>query len=263
MAALTLRRPLGLLLAALVLLALPLSAAAQVDPTWDHYKVYVSNPVPPPTPTQVRLTDQFGVQDHLVIELHRFMNPTVKVHGPNTFDINRPELHYTWWQISPEPFSETVAVDNQFGSQTLTVAGSEYLLNPAKKNDAAAPIPLANHYKCYNCLGTPVDAPIILTDQFNTFQTVAAFPLFLCNPVEKQVIDPPNVYPILDANQHYVCYVLSPQDPQTFTAIIGDQFLADESIVMSPGELICVPSEKFVATPALRNTWGRLKTLYR
>lgn len=255
--------------ALLTVALLPGSVKAQpgIDPTWDHYKVYrVQPPITDGRP--VILTDQFNTQNHVVQVLEEFMNPTEKqVPGLPPFLINRPELHYTWWRISPSPWNENVLAINQFGNQTLHVSEAVYLLNPALKNAPIPnpPLPLANHYKCYACQGQPVNRPVLLTDQFGVWQAQATIPLFLCNPTEKRVQDATgqHIYPIVDPRQHLVCYDLQPQDPRIFTGSVSDQFITNRQLEMSPGHMLCVPSLKERPTGTNLGTWGSLKVLYR
>lgn len=241
-------------------------AEAQVNPLWDHYKVYMTPPFPvPPLGTPVRLLDQFGPYDHVVEQLERFMNPTEKLVAgqPIPSPINNPLLHYSWWRITPQPFSATVTAVNQFGDHTINVHDAIYLLNPARKNQPAPP-PIANHYKCYFCEGPPVNVNVQLTDQFGPWPTTVMFPRYFCNPVEKRVQPPTGaVYPIEDPNQHYICYEIQPEDPTPHTAIITDQFLPNHTTQMNPARWLCVPTYKSGVTETSKNTWGKLKQLYR
>ncbi len=256
-------------LAALVLIAaLPSAATAQVNPLWDHYKVYFVNPpIPYPVPgPPVTLADQFTTWTHQVEVLDRFMNPTEKQHlpGGQTFPINDPLLHYTWWRISPQPYSATVTAINQFGDHTLNVFDARYLLNPALKNQPGQPPP-RNHYKCYDCQGPPVNVQVMMNDQFGPWQATVAFPRYFCNPTQKTVGDPGTgqTYPILDPNQHYVCYEFQPPDGTPHTATITDQFVANRPVQLQPSDLLCVPTYKSGVTPTAPGTWGRIKVLYR
>lgn len=248
-------------LALVAMLALAPGAGAQIDPTWDHYKVYDVQP-PLPRPAPIVLRDQFGEYGHDVLELIKFANPTEKMLDDGTISpIQNPQLHYAWWLITPQPFDALVAVTNQLGDQTLRVRDSQILWNPALKNEPGEP-PLANHYKCYDCDGTSIDRVVTLTDQFGQWQATVTFPRFFCNPVEKT--DPTGlIHPIEDMHQHYVVYDLEPYDTRTFTAIVTDQFVFEEPLALGPSYLLCVPTLKLVVTPALQGTWGRLKTLYR
>lgn len=262
------RRLLPAWLAVAALLAvLPLRAAAQVSPLWDHYKVYdLVAPVPYPVPgPPVTLIDQFLPWTHDVYALERFMNPTTKEHGGAFYQINEPFLHYTWWAISPQPFNALVKVNNQFGNFDLNVLGARYLLNPALKNMHGQP-PVRNHYKCYDCQGPPVNVSVVMRDQFGPWPADVLFPRFFCNPVEKRVVSADGtqiVYPILDGAQHYTCYIFQPPDMALHTPYITDQFVTDRTVELTNAHLICVPTDKLLVTSANSSTWGKLKLLYR
>jgi hypothetical protein len=246
-------------------LGLPLLVAgraeAQVSPLWDHYKVYETPIFPvPPLGIPIVLSDQFGVFQHQALQLERVMNPAMKEDQNGIFPINNPNLHYTWWSITPQPFGALVAATNQFGDQTLNVSNAVYLLNPALKNQTGVP-PEANHYKCYLCSGQPVNKPVLLTDQFDQWSTVVMLPRYFCNPAQKQ--DPVRTYPILDPNQHYICYEIQPADPTIFPATVTDQFVVNHPSPMGPARWICVPTFKQGFTATITDTWGKLKQIYR
>lgn len=239
-------------------------AEAQVPITWDHYKVYRVNP-PTTGAFPVILRDQFSVTQHQAQLLEFFANPVEKqVANPppvQIFPITDPLTHYMWWRINPNPFPASVHVGNQFGDQNLLLQEGLYLLNPALKNQVAGPLPVRNHYKCYSCNGQPVNVPVNLIDQWDTWQTNVVFPRYFCTPVEKQVLGGP-LFPIINPNQHYVVYEFTPQDPQIFPALIRDQF-HQGTHDMFPGLYLMVPTEKFVVTETTPSTWGKLKVLYR
>jgi len=199
--------------------------------------------------------------------LEQFMNPVEKTPLPGgpTYPINDPILHYTWWKISPQPFTAAVTAINQFGDHTLNVFDAQFLLNPALKNQTGTP-PLRNHYKCYDCEGPAVNVPVQMVDQFGTWQATVTFPRFFCNPTEKHVGLPGDGgpdYPILDPNQHYTCYEYQMEDPNPHPAVITDQFIADRTVDLFPSRMICVPTYKSGVTPTNPSTWGRIKVLYR
>ena len=263
------RAALGLLLLATVATLCVARAEAQVNPLWDHYKAYFLSPPlpPPPTVSIVTLRDQFGESVHQVLVLEQFANPVEKIHDPAPpYPINDPILHYAWWQIDPQTSTSLqVAAVNQFGDHTLDVFNAHYLWNPAVKNQPGPP-PLRNHYKCYDCQGPPVNATVGMVDQFGPWQAQVTVPRLFCNPVEK-TLGPPGsggqVYPILDPNQHYVCYEYLPEDPTPRTASMTDQFLTEATLVLQPSRLLCVPTYKSGVTSSTKDTWGRLKLLYR
>jgi hypothetical protein len=237
-------------------------AEAQVSPLWDHYKVYEVFP-PIPVSIPVVLIDQFTTSNHLVTELEKFANPVVKIHGPIAYQIYDPSLHYAWWKITPQPFGAYVIASNQFGDQTLQVNDARYLWNPARKNDPQ-PLPIANHYKCYDCQGDPVFRSVGLIDQFDhgsIWQANVLYPRLFCNPVVKRLATVQ--YPIEDIKQHYVCYDFDPPDPRLNSAVIWDQFISQRTVELYPSRLLCVPTDKIGVTTAGKNTWGKLKVLYR
>jgi hypothetical protein len=186
------------------------------------------------------------------------------VPGLPPFLITNPRLHYTWWRISGHPWNATVAALNQFGDQTLQVFDPVYLLNPAVKNETPpGTLPPANHYKCYGCQGQPVNRPVSLTDQFGNWQATATIPRFFCNPVEKRNLANGNLYPIVDPDQHYICYELQPPDQRLFTGVVTDQFVTQRALELQPGRLLCVPTRKERVTANRTDTWGKIKTIYR
>lgn len=239
-------------------------AQAAIDPLWDHYKVYQVVPPYPANPTiPVQIIDQFGSFNHQVTQFDMFMNPAEKDLAPPStavFPINNPTLHYTWWKISPQPFSAVVAVTNQFGSQTLNVHDGVYLLNPAIKNQLGT-IQQKNHYKCYQCDGQPVYQDIRMGDQFDFWSATVLWPRYFCNPAAKNMAT--INYPIVDPNQHYVCYEFQPVDGHPFAAVVTDQFVSNVAMDLPYGILICVPTQKDGVTGDRSETWGRIKMLYR
>ncbi|MGH7731092.1 MAG: DUF7450 family protein [Candidatus Eiseniibacteriota bacterium] len=257
------------LVVAALLAVLPGRAGAQVDPLWDHYKVYFQNPPFTIAPIPVGLADQFGPFTHDVHVMELFANPVEKTVGPppvQTYPINDSLLHYSWWRITPQPFFATVAVTNQFGDQTLNVHDAAYLLNPAIKNPVTGQQPpTKNHYKCYFCDGVTIDRPVTLVDQFDRWDANVLFPRFFCNPVEKRLdaAHGGQVYPIVDGRQHYVCYEYQPPDPTPFEATMTDQFVDRLGLSLHPSRLLCVPTDKTGVTSTGSSTWGRIKILYR
>ncbi len=236
-------------------------AQAQVDPLWDHYKVYEAAPRLPGPTIPVILRDQFFDAQHGVEYLEKFMNPVQKITSTGQVSpINDPLLHYTWWRISDYPFAASVTVTNQFGDQGLFVGAAVYLLNPALKNQTGGELPLKNHYRCYDCQGQSIDKPITMIDQFDTWQAVVRFPRYFCNPAEKEI--PGAIYPIVDPAQHYVCYEFDPIDPYPFGALVRDQFIQHD-LQLYPAHLICVPTVKMGVVSVKPSTWGSIKTLYR
>jgi len=236
-------------------------ATAQVDPNWDHYKVYDAQPKVTFT-MPVVLLDQFQQALTVVQYLDRFANPVEKDHAGVIYPINHPELHYSWWKVADQPYSGAVIASNQFGDWPLQIGPLLYLLNPANKNaPAGAPLPVGNHYTVYACTGDPLAVPLVLTDQFYTRTSNMLIPTYFCVPAQKRTADG-IVYPILDEAQHYVVYEIEANEA-AYPAVIADQFLQDYPILMANDRYLMVPTIKQLPTETNSSTWGRLKLLFR
>jgi hypothetical protein len=253
------------LLAALATLCVATAHAQQPDGFWDHFKTYSFAPAIPAPPglPPVTLRDEFGEETVPVLSYTTFMNPVRKSHGLDVYPIHDAGTHYTWWLLPSRPASQTVSVNNQFGSQTLVLHEAIYLLNPALLNQTGPP-PIRNHYKCYTCQGSAVNAPIGMLDSFDSWGATVLRPLYFCNPVEKQVgPEGGPTYPVVEPNQRYVCYEFDPMDLNQFTAVVSDQFLRDQATLLVSARMICVPTFMVGVTSTGRDTWGSLKLLYR
>lgn len=258
-----------------ILLALALGIAhgssgvlAQPDPTFpmeNHYKVYFVQPNPSRSGNLV-LEDQFGTHESTLGQtLFNFANPVQK----NGSTVYRPELHYTWW-FMPSNVQDpirTVQFENQFGRQTWTIGQAPYLLVPSAKSlpPQGPPPPLppnsANHYLCYQALGPAENVPVTLLDQFGQTMHVATLPAYFCNPCVKR-LDTGEVFPIVDAEAHLACYEVDPRTPAFRDLIAVDQF-GTWQLLAREVNYLCVPSNKLNPVGVNRETWGRVKKLYR
>jgi len=238
------------------------SATAQVPPHWDHYLVYDVQPKPSLLVPLV-LVDQFQQTLTNTEFLDRFANPVQKEHEGAIFPINFPELHYSWWKLTEQPYDISVIASNQFGDHPLRLGTLTYLLNPALKTPMPqSALPLANHYTVYQCTGDALTATLVLTDQFYTRTSLNLVPRYFCTPVEKHTPDG-LVYPIIDPAQHYVVYEIE-ADAVAFPAMITDQFVLDLPIDMFNDRWLMVPTIKHLPpTEAKSSTWGRVKQLFR
>lgn len=262
-------RSLALIPAVALVLGLSPAARAQVDPVWDHYKVYFDDQPYLLPQTQVVLQDYLSGNVFHVNWIESFANPAEKQLPPpgGVFPIHDPDLHYSWWAIStiipPKTSGSTmISVSNQFGDQTLGINGyPRFLLAPALKNQPGTP-PLKNHYTCYECSGQPVTRNVTLVDQFDTWSATAMTPVWFCVPAQKTTMSN-MVYPIVDPRLHYVVYDLQPGDPNVFTATFTDQFVTVQPMTLRGPNLLMVPTERTGVTPNSSSTWGRLKRLYR
>ena len=252
------------LLVALALVCLAGSSQAQpgalpFDPT--HYWTYhILDPIPVQQPIFAR--DQFFRQGVplTVANQVRLLNWVHKNNSAVTDTI----LHYTWYDILEKiPVNKAVIVSNQFGSFPVEVVNLEFLLTPTLKNQTALQLPQANHYLCYRATGFP--APPLGYDFVDEWRVDFQHPQameFLCAPCVKQHLGV--TYPVVDTVTHLAVYPITPTSDY-FVPILTDQFAPHQHIVQQiPLEYLFVPSEKTERpTDVRRNTWGRVKQLYR
>jgi hypothetical protein len=82
----------------------------------------------------VGLRDQFlQAPARLVGKPVLLCNPTIKVHGPNTFPINHPKEHLVCYKVTPVDFSIVVQAVNQFANGQLTIQDPKMLCVPSRK----------------------------------------------------------------------------------------------------------------------------------
>src|SRR5438552_897639 len=82
----------------------PAPAEAQIDPTWDHQRVYlVQNP--PSVSSSVRLHDRFTDVTAEATTLGWFSTPAQRTILDNgqTWPIHDARTHYMWWRINEDP----------------------------------------------------------------------------------------------------------------------------------------------------------------
>src|SRR6185436_8330056 len=258
--------PLRTLLAGLSVLCMAASVQAQTpgfpfDPT--HYWTYqMEDSLPIVPPTTILARDQFfrGGVALTVDRRERLLNWVFKNNSPVPDSL----LHYTWWNVLDKlPVNKTVIVTNQFGSSRVQVLNLEFLLAPALKNVTTPPLPQANHYLCYRATGFPAPTQgYDMRDEWRVdFQQPQALE-FLCAPCAKQHAGV--TFPVVDTVTHFAVYPITPTSGN-FVPFVRDQFVNRQEFVHQvPIEYLFVPSEKTEPpTDVKRDTWGRLKRLYR
>jgi len=258
---------LSFILVAAALGFVPSRASAQTDPPGvdpTHYWSYRLW-TPFASPQSVGLSDQFfpGLVPNSTDSLTRLLNWVYKDANGVVKDTL---IHYTWWNLlGKHPANKLTQVTNQFGSFQVSVVNMEFLLAPAWKN-FQSPIPggpLANHYLCYRAVRPPPQPqPHYFQDEWRQdIQDVGPLE-FLCTPCAK--FHNGQLYPPVDTLTHLAVYRILPHS-DAFFALMQDQFGHPQSIVQqSPPEYLFVPSLKYeINTPTIKNTWGKLKTLYR
>ncbi len=141
--------------------------------------------------------------------LDLFANPVGKLHGETQCPILDPQAHLSFHVISQEPEpTRVIVLRNQFGTQQILVGNAQALLAPAKKEPEGGSERL-DHYKCYRVLeGRPVEAEVLLSDQFTKRPTVVLDPVLFAVPVEKHHND--RVYKIQNEKDHLTLYRIRP-----------------------------------------------------
>jgi len=253
----------GLLLAGA--LSLASVAVAQpnppgVNPT--HYWTYQPSYGGHPELHTIQARDQFftGFTPIILDTLLRFINPVHKDGSP----ILDPELHYTWWSIANElPNFASAILTNQFGQHPVNVHDLQFMLVPARKDNAAPGSPPANHYLCYRATGgAPFNGLRTLVDQWRTDEQQVGELEYLCAPCWKEHNG--TVFPAVDEVTHLAMYRIAPYSPRFFP-FIQDQFFSGTCDVQQyPIEYLLVPSLKqLIPTNVTPSTWGRVKSIYR
>jgi len=204
----------------------------------------------------------------LVHQAVKFCNPVQKTYNNTITPITNPNGHLTFYKFDHDAFegsneepARSVQVQNQFGTQTLTVTEAQFLAVPTEKNSLATPCAGAvpdptctlSHFWCYQATGKAVSATVNLQDQFRTQNGVQlAQPALFCNPVQK--VHGTQTFPILDTQDHLVCYNITRQDFKKNIAIVN-QFETNKTLQVGADRFLCVPSLKLsVTTPTPRPT---------
>ncbi len=214
----------------------------------EHFKCYATRPGRFPE-RQVTLVDQFGRSTATVLRPRRFCNPVDK-NGEGIVD---PTAHLNCYSIMESGFrAVTVAVENQFGEQTLTVTRAETLCLPAIKDEMGMLDDLeTHHFKCYRARARgfqPIQG-VRLVDQFEDKNTIVLTPRLLCTPVDKNGEDPTAP----DSPGHLTCFKIkdAPGQPafDPVSADVEDQFVQQDLLPTRRADcrrvrLLCVPSAK-------------------
>jgi len=227
------------------------SAPAQAA-TVDHFRCYL---VPAATTMNVsaRLQDQFDAatgsfENITTLTIEHFCNPVEKIVNGVVFPIINPAHHLTMFHINPQTtIARTVVVNNQFGTQTLSVADARWLAVPTGKslppNPPPPPSTDLDHYKCYAASGpTLVNTVATLKDQFRSDTVNVLQPVRFCNPVEK--IRNGVVTPIQHPTVHLVCYATSVINFQTRINIRNQFISLLSNLLVENPDLLCAPSSK-------------------
>ncbi len=225
------------------------SAVAQDAPQaapLEHFKCYKTLGQPPNDVAILR--DQFdamdgGIEFAQVLNAIRLCNPVTKDHDGTITEVENPDHHLKlhFMLAFPQGGPRDVIVGNQFGDeQRLTVNRALIVAVPTQKSPHDSPVGL-DHFKCYIAQGEPVDADVVLKDQFMPEDGARVLnPILFCNPTIK--VHNGQVTPIQHPEEHLVCYLI---EAGNFSGDVAtrNQFIEETMEVGSP-DLLCAPSKK-------------------
>lgn len=232
----------------------------------DHYLTYLLDKSI--QPVTVTLRDQFiSPTNFTLVLIERLFNPVRKLHAGLAFNPKRPDLHYLAYRVQPSAqfTPRVVLIENQFEQRSITVTKPGYLLAPTGKKKLGIPIekilanlpqnaankliasivpPVpqnANHYLCYDIEPYDIAKGVSLRDQFQNRQFEVTRALYLCNPTEKRHNG--KISPIVDENNHLMCYETIPHNTLNRKVITHDQFGIKSQTAVRTEEL-CLPTKK-------------------
>jgi hypothetical protein len=241
--------------------AVPHQAPAAVPPPVDHQLCYKASGTFT-VPAGVRLINQFSPNGFIPV-----IRPTAVVHcnpvqktlpSGQVFPITNPNAHLACFPIAASSIqpTPTVVVTNQFGSATLILAQPNLLCVPSWKSLTGPPgmtpstPPNLNHFTCYpvrTASSGYAPPPLLLKDEFGSGPAqVNPIPSELCLPTEKIVPTGNQVFPIINAAQHLLCFPVSPT-PIIPTVWDENQF-GTSPVAISTTKWLCVPSTKVVVS---------------
>jgi len=215
----------------------------------DHFKCYwVEDVSGLPIDELVYLEDQFGAVNATVEWALGFGNPTEKWHDEVLTPIKKPDHHLTVYGLyyEAEPQEWFVEVDNQFGTQQLTVSGPVALAVPTEKAGHEPPVGL-DHFLLYEVIEGPyVQVVVGLNDQFHYEPEVLVYePVLFANPVRKTHGD--EIAEIENPWAHLVFYSIEGGVFETEVQV-ANQF-GEQTLAVYDPALLTVPSEKTCFLP--------------
>jgi hypothetical protein len=220
------------------------TVTANFDPiTLGHFTCYeVDYEKAPYIGEEVQLVDQFGAINATVGKALRFGNPAWKWYEEVETPISDDDHHFAFYQLELEeaPQGWQVTVDNQFGTQELTVYGPVALAVPTTKEDYDPPVCL-DHFLIYDAFGPPTEVAVELTDQFTQESVLVYKPIGFANPVQKTIINTGEVTEI-ELGEYLVFYEIDvvPFEKQVQ---IDNQF-GPQTLDLIELDGLAVPSQK-------------------
>jgi hypothetical protein len=220
----------------------------------DHFTCYfVDEEAMPYIGEVVYLEDQFGAVNATVEDGVLFNNPAEKMFGEVLTPIFNPDHHFMVYTISyeQEPKTWLVEVNNQFGTQQLTVSGPTLLAVPTQKvepGDHQQPFGL-DHFLFYDVIAAEsLDVIVDLTDEFGSDPDVLVYQPFLFgNPVQKT--HDGEVTEIMHPDRHIVGYWIDAEYYEEEVQTVN-QF-GEHTLDVEGPYLLAVPSEKLAFAPML------------
>jgi hypothetical protein len=217
----------------------------------DHFKCYwIENEVY--LGDYVYLEDQFGALEAEVGWAYHFCNPVEKTYDGEVTEIKNPNDHLTTYDLyyEEDPHMWSVEVDNQFGTQQLTVWGPTGIAVPTQKlepGDHEPPVGL-DHFLLYDVIeGPDVNAYVGLDDQFGDQPEVYVYdPIIFANPVRKTHGD--EVTEIVNADEHLVFYWIDGDEVNYPNVQVVNQF-GEQTFTMYYPDFLAVPSDKISFEP--------------
>jgi len=221
-------------------LAVPTQKGDHEEPQClDHFLVYGVTSGPS-LETSVMLVDEFRQETVTVWEPKMFANPVQKTHEDTIVEIQNPDDHLVFYEITGEPYETTVNIDNQFGEQALELTNPALLAVPSEKLDWAEQI---DHFKCYSLVESPPAEEVVgLKDQFVDISATVMSPFLFCNPAQKLL------EPIVDEDHHLTIYGLADVVPQEWFVQVHNQF-GPQGLTVSGPVALAVPSQKLFPYP--------------
>ena len=217
----------------------------------DHTTFYmVDEATAPDVGEEVLLEDHFGTFNVTVTSAIIFGNPAEKVHNDVTTPISYPDHHFTVYYIDceEEPLEQSVTVDNQFGTQELTLWGVPWLLAvPTQKAGHEPPVVL-DHFLLYQVKESDyVGEDVSLSDQFGSDPRVTVgSPYFFANPVRKT--HDGEVTEIGNPDEHWVGYHLSDTNEFVEEVEVVNQF-GEQTLDLEGPHWLGVPSDAEIGSP--------------
>jgi hypothetical protein len=231
--------------------------------TLDHFKCYAAkSETAPYAGENVTLEDQFGtfnatVAANATVEEWPwpvfFCNPVEKVHNGVTTPVSDSDHHLTIYSLNytEEPQMWEVRVQNQFGTQYLTVWGPVALAVPTQEVAPAnhqPPVGL-DHFLLYCVIeGPSMNVTVDMKDQFREDTDVSVYwPVAFANPVRKT--HDGEVTEIQNPGAHLVFYGISAEFWEGPEVQVVNQFGEQTFDLFQDPVIFAVPSQKLYYDP--------------